>query len=131
MQIDTDFEGGSIQIIDAGDPAAALLRLRQDNASDFKQWFYFRVSGAAGVPCSLQITDAGQSSYPGGWSGYRACASYDGDDWFRVPADLDGDALVIRHTPARDVIAYACYAPYSLDRHKALLARAQRSRLGR
>jgi murein tripeptide amidase MpaA len=128
MQIDCDFEGGSIQILDATDPAAVALALRQDNASDYKQWFYFQVRDAAGVPCSLQITDAGRSSYPSGWSDYRACASYDGETWFRVPADFDGEALTIRHTPEREVVTYACYAPYSLDRHKALLARARASR---
>src|SRR5689334_13861606 len=131
MQIDSDFEGGSIQVLDECGDGSALLSLRPDSASDDKQWFYFRVSGAEGVPCSLQITDAGQSSFPGGWQGYRACASYDGEEWFRVPADLEGDALILRHVPEREVVAYACYAPYSLDRHKALLQRARRSRLGK
>src|SRR5690349_4442049 len=107
MQIDCDFEGGSIQILDATDPTAVALALRPDNASDFKQWFYFRVRDAAGAACSLQITDAGRSSYPSGWSSFRACASYDGESWFRVPTDFDGEALTILHTPEREVVTYA------------------------
>ena len=125
MQIDCDFDGGSIQVLDASDPSDVALALRPDNASDHKQWFYFRVSEAAGVPCTFRIVDAGQSSYPGGWEDYRACASYDGESWFRVPTEQRGDDLAILHTPEHDVIAYACYAPYSTDRLDGLLARAR------
>src|SRR3954462_1365525 len=109
MQIDCDFDGGSIRVLDASDPSAVKLSLRPDNASDFKQWFYFRVLEAAGVPCALEIVDAGESSFPGGWRDSRACASYDGESWFRVQTDFDGAGLTIRHTPERDVVAYACY----------------------
>jgi murein tripeptide amidase MpaA len=127
MQIDCDFDGGSIQILDASDPFAVALALRPDNASTFKQWFYFRVREARGVPCTFRIMDVGQSSYPGGWWDYHACASYDGEAWFRVPTEHDGGALTLRHTPERDVVAYACFAPYPTDRHQALLDRARSS----
>src|SRR5262245_5927476 len=125
MLIDCDFDCGSIQILDASDPSAVALALRPDNASSFKQWFYFRVREAEGVPCTFRITNAGESSYPGGWWEYKACASYDGESWFRVPTEHDGSALTIRHTPDRDVIAYACFPPYSTERHEALLGRAR------
>lgn len=127
MWIDGDFDGGSIRVLDASDPAWVTLSLRQDNASDFRQWFYFRVRGAEGVPCTFAIVDAGSSSFPGGWSDYDAAASYDGETWFRVPTDLRGEALVIRHAPARDVVTYAYFAPYPTDRHEALIARADAS----
>lgn len=127
MQIDCDFDGGSIQILDASDPSSIALALRPDNASDFKQWFYFRVRDARGVPCAFRILDAGQSSYPGGWSDYRACASYDGERWFRVPTEYSDGELTLRHTPEGDAIAYACFAPYSTDRTQALLSRARGS----
>lgn len=127
MRIDSDFDGGSIQVIDGGDPAHVTLKLRRDNASDFKQWFFFRVRKTAGLDCTYAILDAGESSFPGGWSDYRACASYDGETWFRVPTELDGDALVFRHTPDHDLVTYACFAPYQTDRHEALLARARAS----
>lgn len=129
MRIDSDFDGGSIVVIDAADPTFTRLSLRGDNASDFRQWFFFRVTEAEGVPCAFSIEDAGESSYPDGWSDYRAVASYDGDAWFRVPTEREGGALIIRHTPASPVVAYACFAPYPTDRMFALLARAEASPL--
>jgi len=127
MQIDADFETGSIQILDASNPSAVALALRDDNASGFRQWFHFRVRDAVGVPLALRIVNAGQSSYPGGWSGYSAVASYDGETWFRVPTQYDGGVLTIRHTPERGEIAYACFAPYPSWRHEALLQAARAS----
>ena len=127
MRIDSDFDGGSIQVLDASDPSWVTLSLRPDSASDFRQWFFFRVEGAEGTACAFAIVDAGGSSYPDGWSGYRAVASYDGDTWFRVPTERDGDTLVLRHTPSRPLVAYACFAPYPTERHLALVARAAAS----
>jgi murein tripeptide amidase MpaA len=127
MQIDCDFEAGSIDVLDASDPSAISLSLRGDNASDFKQWFYFRVRDAVGVPCTFRIVNAGESSYPGGWWEYRACASYDGESWFRVPTEHQGGPLIIRHTPERDVVGYACFPAYPSERHQALLAQARAS----
>ena len=127
MQIDCDFEGGSITILDASDAARATLALRSDNACDFRQWFYFRVRGAKGVPCALQIVDAGESSLPGGWDGYRACASYDGALWRRVSTKYRGGALTIRHTPRRGVVTYAYFPYYPSARREALVAYARSS----
>ncbi|MFT3766868.1 MAG: M14-type cytosolic carboxypeptidase [Minicystis sp.] len=128
MEIDSDFEGGAIRILDATDPARVMLGLRGDNASDFRQWFYFRVRDAAGVPCAFVITDAGASSFPDGWDDYQACASYDGKRWFRVPTERDGEALIIRHQPDHDLVTYACFPPYPAARCDRLIARAQASR---
>ena len=127
MQIDCDFEAGSIDILEASDPSAISLALRRDNASAFKQWYYFRVRDAAGVPCTFRIVNAGESSYPGGWEDYRACASYDGESWFRVPTEREGGSLILRHTPERDLVAYACFPAYPGERHETLLAQARAS----
>ncbi|APR82356.1 Zinc carboxypeptidase domain protein [Minicystis rosea] len=129
MWIDCDFDGGSIRILEAEEPGRAVLGLRADNAADFRQWFYFRARGVADMPCTFTIADAGSSTFPGGWNDYHACASYDGEEWFRVPTERDGDALIIRHAPRRDVVAYACFAPYSSDRCAALIERARASDL--
>src|SRR5688572_6261144 len=97
MQIDSDFEGGSICVLDASNPGAVGLALRPDNASHFKQWFAFRVRDARGIPCSFHIAGAGSSSYPRGWEDYRAVASYDGEHWFRVPTEYQGGTVSIHH----------------------------------
>ena len=40
--------------------------------SDFYQWFYFRVAGAAGREVTLRITNCAGSAYPHGWPDYKA-----------------------------------------------------------
>ena len=134
MRVDADLEGGSIQVLDATDPSRIELALRPDSASDFTQWFHFRVrSGrrARRAAAELRIVNAGASSYPTGWEGYRACASYDGERWFRVPTAYDGEALTILHAPSRREVRYACFAPYPLERHDQLLDAVAASPRGR
>jgi len=75
------------------------------------------------MPAAPPIPAAGPST--------RRSASYDREDWFRVPTDYDGTVLTIRHTPQRDAIYYAYFAPYSMERHADLVARALRSQLVR
>jgi murein tripeptide amidase MpaA len=128
MQIDSDFEGGSIEILDASDPSSIELALDHDNAADIRQWFFFRVTKAKGTPCVMRIVNAGESLYPGGWDGYRACASYDGEVWRRVPTRYRDGVLTIRHKPRRDVVTYAYFPYYSSDRREALIALARSSR---
>ena len=82
MRIDSDFDGGSIVVIDAADPARVRLSLRHDNASDFRQWFFFRVRVTPGTVCGFRVENAAESTYPEGWADYRVCASYDGETWF-------------------------------------------------
>lgn len=47
--------------------------------------------------------------------------------WSRVPSQYDSDAgvLTINHTPEADAVQYAYFAPYTYDRHQALVARMQ------
>ena len=79
----------------------------------------------------MSILNAGKASFPGGWApkgvAYRAVASYDRADWFRVPTAYDAAAgvLTIDHTPARDACYYALSAPYTFERHNSLIAEMQ------
>lgn len=124
MRITDTFDGGNI-IVKAADNAADIqLEIRRDNNSDFYQWFYFRLTGAAGQDCSLRILNAGGAAYAKGWQGYNAAASYDRVTWFRVPTSYDGQVLTIRHKPAGDSVYYAYFAPYSMERHADLVARS-------
>ena len=127
MKISSNFDSGNIDVVDAADPANIALRIRKDTAADFFQWFHFRATGARGTACRFSILNAGEASYPKGWEDYRACASYDREDWFRVPTEYDGKTLAFTHTPEQDSIYYAYFAPYSRERHRDLIARCQRS----
>ncbi|SMC27329.1 Murein tripeptide amidase MpaA [Andreprevotia lacus DSM 23236] len=122
--ISSVFDSGAIEVIDASDIGNVRLRLRADNASDFAQWFHFRLSGAKDRDAVLHFENAGQSAYPGGWHDYNAVASYDREHWFRVPGEFDGQTYTIRHTPEHDAVWYAYFEPYSWERHQQLIGGA-------
>lgn len=136
MHIGCAFESGNIHVLDASDPGNVQLQIRPDAGGDHFQWFHFRVDGASGVPLVLRVTNAADASYPKGWEDYRACASHDGSTWFRVDTAWDGKELVLRHAPEQDLMYFAYFAPYRLERHGSLIAetasmdRASLRRLG-
>ena len=124
LKISTCFDGGAIDIIEAQDAQQIALRIRQDSHAEFLQWFYFRLQGARGTGCTIRLMNAGATSYPDGWKGYQAVASYDRKNWFRVPTSYDGQVLTITHMPECDSVYYAYFEPYSWERHLDLLGRA-------
>jgi len=123
ITITSAFDGGNILVKDASDPGNIRLAIRPDNASDFYQWFYFRLTGGQGQACCMVIENAKDAAYIGGWDGYRICASYDRETWFRIPETrYENGQLIINHTPERGSIYYAYFAPYSMERHADLIA---------
>ncbi|WPZ34209.1 M14-type cytosolic carboxypeptidase [Thalassobaculum sp. OXR-137] len=127
IHISSQFDGGNIEVVDATDPSDIRLTIRKDGNSDFFQWFYFRVSGARGVPLTMTIENAGGSSYPKGWEDYRAVVSEDRANWWRTETRYDGGKLIISHTPETDFAWFAYLAPYTLEQHADLVAFAQAS----
>lgn len=128
IRISSNFDSGAIEVVSATDPGNVRLRLRSDNGADFRQWFHFRLQGAAGLPLTLRFENAAQAAYPEGWPDYRCVASYDRRYWFRIPATRYEDGqLVVEHTPERNSIYYAYFEPYSLERHLDLMAQVEQS----
>jgi len=130
IRIDAAFDSGNIEVLSV-DGSAARLAIRRDHRSDFFQWFHFRIADAAGREIELRITGLGESAYPGGWPGYRAAVSEDRSFWGRAettwdPA-TDGGTLAIRHRPAGDLVWFAYFAPYSMERHHDLVSEAAAS----
>lgn len=125
IQIHAAFDSGNIEVLSVSG-AEATLAIRKDHQSDFFQWFHFRVSGASGRNLTLRITGLGQSAYPGGWPGYRACVSEDREVWNRAETSWDkaedGGTLTIRHTPEAELAWFAYFAPYAMERHHDLVA---------
>ncbi|QEY23213.1 M14 family metallopeptidase [Neisseria animalis] len=129
MKISTQFDAGSVVVKDLSNPADIRLALRADHAADFAQWFYFRLQGAAYQNCVMHFENAAEAAYPEGWEGYQACASYDRQNWFRVPTEYENGVLTINHTPLANSIYYAYFEPYSNEQHLNLLGEAQGSGL--
>jgi len=117
LSINSAFDGGNIIARKVDDPENIRLAIRPDNASDFYQWFYFRLTGARDENCRMIIENAAEAAYTGGWENYRACASYDRETWFRVATTSYEDGkLIIEHKPELDTIYYAYFAPFSQER---------------
>jgi murein tripeptide amidase MpaA len=127
MQIDAEFDGGSILVVSAHRRGVAELALRDDNAAPMRQWFHFLVRAPRHQQLELRIVNAGSSSYPEGWPSYRALASYDLDTWFRVPTELDRGSLVIHCRPDHEELYLGYFGAYSRDRHDELIEHAARS----
>lgn len=123
--ISDKFDSGSIKVIDASDPLNIQLEIKQDNASEFLQWFHFRLEGEKGQRCRINIVNAGKSSYPSGWPDYNVCTSWDRQDWFRTPSEYENGVLSFEIELQQCAVYFAYFAPYSHERHLDLLAWAQ------
>ena len=125
--IDAAFDSGNIEVLSVSG-ATARLAIRRDHASEFFQWFHFRVAQAEGRELELKLTGLAASAYPGGWSNYRAVVSEDRQFWGRADSSYDpaedGGTLTIRYRPAADLAWFAYFAPYSWERHQDLIASA-------
>ncbi len=127
LTINSAFDGGNITCLAADDLGDIRLEIVKDNQSDFYQWFYFRLTGARGQACRLNIVNAGKAAYTKGWQDYRAVASDNRQTWRRVPTSYKDGVLTIEHTPRTDSVWYAYFAPYTMERHGDLIARVQAS----
>ena len=121
LSISSAFDGGNIRLV-AIDGNRIDLEIVKDHASDFYQWFYFRLTGAAGKTVELRIVNCGDSAYPLGWDKYRACTSYDRESWERTDTGFKDGVLTIRVTPEADSVWFAYFAPYTMERHHDLVA---------
>jgi murein tripeptide amidase MpaA len=127
MKIDSDFDGGNIDVLRAEAASDIALSIPHDTeAPDFRQWFAFRARGLRGQEARFTLVNAGECTYPDAFEGYSAVASYDQKRWFRVPTTFDGAELVLSHTPRADTCFYSYFAPYSWERHLRLIRRASR-----
>ncbi|CAL8472033.1 g11575 [Coccomyxa elongata] len=138
INVNSHFDSGNIEVVDISQAQARgvshELNLRihadpyceSDDVSHF-MWFYFRVTGAKGEELHINITNAGEGSFPVAWPGYQTCATYDRKFWFRVPTTYDKDTGVLswKHTPAHDAVRYAYFAPYPYEQHQTLIADCQ------
>ena len=121
LTISSAFDAGNIRVLKI-DGATADLEIVKDHKSDFYQWFHFRLAGAAGRQVTLRILNCAGAAYPHGWPDYKACLSFDREEWVRVEDTSYADGiLTIRLTPPSDCVWLAYFAPYSMERHHDLV----------
>ncbi|MEW9796713.1 M14 family metallopeptidase [Alteromonas sp. CYL-A6] len=125
MHISSQFDSGNIDVVEANSADNIVLRIHKDNQSDFYQWFHFRLVGEVFETHTLTITDLEKSAYPDGWKGYHVLASYDRENWFRVPSSFDGNNLTFSLTLEQPSVFFAYFIPYSYERHLDLIHDAQ------
>ncbi|HYD38903.1 MAG TPA: M14-type cytosolic carboxypeptidase [Allosphingosinicella sp.] len=121
LSVTSPFDGGNIRLV-AIEGSRVDLEIAKDNESDFYQWFYFRLTGAAGRPVELRILNCAGAAYPLGWENYRACMSVDREEWERVDTSYEGGILTIGVTPPSNSVWFAYFAPYTMERHHDLVA---------
>lgn len=122
ITISSNFDSGNIEVVSASDANNIELKIRQDNASEFLQWFHFRLEAPLGEVCKLKITNAGASAYPQGWPDYNVCTSWNRQDWFRTPSEFEDGVLSFEITMVQNSVYFSYFAPYSHERHLDLLA---------
>jgi murein tripeptide amidase MpaA len=128
LAVGAAFDSGNIEVVDASREADIRLRIRSDAGGEHRQWFHFRLSGVRGKALAIHLENASECSYPGGWPGYRVCASDDHITWRRLEDTCyDGRRLTIRMTPIGDIVWLAYFEPYSWERHQTLIGRCAAS----
>ena len=132
LRISSNFDSGAIEVLSIASAGDIRLRLRADQGvggdAAFRQWFHFRLHGAAGQEVRMVFENAAAAAYPDGWPGYRCVASYDRRHWFRIATTRYEDGqLIVEHRPERDSVYYAYFEPYSHERHLDLLGRVELS----
>jgi len=124
--INAAFDGGNIRVVRV-DGDTVDLEIVADHRSDFFQWFHFRVAGARGRTLRFRIVNAGGAAYAFGWPGYRARMSEDREAWRQVDTGYADGVLAFSATIAGDLAWFAYFAPYTTERHHALVARIARA----
>jgi murein tripeptide amidase MpaA len=122
LTISSAFDAGNIRVAKQ-DGDTVDLEIVSDHQSEFYQWFYFRVAGAAGREVTLRILNCAGSAYPHGWPDYKGVMSLDRDEWVRIDETSYADGvLTMKLTAPQDVFWVAYFAPYSMERHHDLVA---------
>ena len=120
--ISSSFDAGNIRVVKQSG-LTADLEIVADHMSDFYQWFYFRVAGAAGKEVTLRITNCAGAAYPDGWPDYKACLSLDREEWVRISdTSFKDGVLKMKFTAPQDPVWVAYFAPYSMERHHDLVS---------
>jgi len=127
MRINSDFDGGNIELVAMGSADNIQLNIQKDINADFRQVFYFQVLGAKNLDCTFKIMNAWQVAYTEAWPGTTVLVSYNGEDWFRIPTTFNEKELEFSLSPEHDSVFLSLFTPYSLERHQITIKRSLKS----
>ena len=124
LSIDATFDGGNIGVLAIGDDRVDPgLEINRDRYSSFYQWFSFRLAGARGRRVTLRIVNAGDAAFTGGWQGYKVRASSDRLAWRMIETRYAEGVLAFDWSGDSELVWFAYFAPFTMERHHALVAR--------
>lgn len=121
ISINSNFDAGSIVVHDVSNPQNIRLGIRNDTNSEFAQWFYFQINGIQSQQLSIHFENLATTAYPEGWSNYNLCASYDNQNWFRLPCSFENNTLSCTFNCSSNSIYLAYFEPYSYQKHQELI----------
>lgn len=128
INVNTKFDGGSIEVVNVDDPRNLHFKIRKDTNSHFAQWFYFQLNNVIGQELQIKFTGLKDTAYPDGWKNYNVCMSYDNQNWVRLEAEFDGiDVMTFELQPEVNSVYFAYFEPYSYQRHLELIGEANLS----
>lgn len=121
VKVYTNFDAGSIDVIDIRSASNLIFKIRSDTNSKFRQWFYFSINGVKDKALNVNLIDMATTAYPDGWNNYNVMVSYDNHNWFRLKTGFDGDTLNFSITPTANSIYFAYFEPYPYTKHLHLI----------
>ncbi|AOE50910.1 M14 family metallopeptidase [Kangiella sediminilitoris] len=127
ISIRGDFESGSVNVLSAKRAGDIRLEIPKDSKACTRQWFYFSVTTEKPETQKISLVNAGKTTYLMGWKGYRAFASYDLQNWFRVDTIFEQGELKIEHQATEQKVYYAYFVPYPLERKSNLIEKLKKS----
>ncbi|CAM4246001.1 M14 family metallopeptidase [Pseudoalteromonas byunsanensis] len=127
VTIHSDFESGSIEVINASNAQNIELNISKDNQACTRQWFYFAVENSLIEPQQLKLCNAAKVSFLNAWQNYQVFASYNNVDWFRVATQYQNEQLIINNDVTEHIVYYAYFVPYPLARQYQLNHRLQQN----
>ena len=131
VTISSAFDAGNIRVLDVNGDSVEL-EIVKDHMSDFYQWFYFRVAGAAGRGLTLRITNCAGSAYPHGWPDYKGVMSVDREDWVRIQdTSYSNGVLTMKLTPPQQALRQRHTPPPKQKRSAKRRASVKSSRIQR
>ncbi|NML07026.1 carboxypeptidase family protein [Sphingomonas sp. G-3-2-10] len=122
ISINAAFDSGNIRLV-AIEGDRVDLEIVSDHLSDFYQWFHFRVAGAKGRTLTFRILNAAGAAYAFGWPGYKTRWSADREAWRVADSSYDDGVLSFTRAIDTDLVWFAYFAPYSMERHHDLVSR--------